>query len=187
MSDSSGAIRADIERTQDELGMDVDALADKVNPSKIVDRQVNKMRGAFGAMRERVMGAADDAGETASDLADGAKNLGKRVEQKAAGAPLAVGLIAFGFGLLIAGLIPSSEKEKKWAEEVKDRAQPLVDEATQVAKDIGEDLKEPAQDAADAVKDRATRAVDNVKAESTDAAQDVKGDAQRAGDQLGSD
>ncbi len=41
MSDSPEAIRADIERTRAELGLDVDALADKVNPSKVVDRQAN--------------------------------------------------------------------------------------------------------------------------------------------------
>ena len=35
MSDSPDEIRANIERTRSELGSDVDALADKVNPSKI--------------------------------------------------------------------------------------------------------------------------------------------------------
>ena len=59
MSDSPDEIRANIERTRSELGSDVDALADKVNPSKIVDRQVDRVRGAFGSVRERVMGAAD--------------------------------------------------------------------------------------------------------------------------------
>jgi len=48
MSDSPDEIRADIERTRQELGSDVDALADKVSPSKIVDRQVDKVRGVFG-------------------------------------------------------------------------------------------------------------------------------------------
>ena len=62
MSDSPDEIRADIERTRHDLGRDVDALADEVSPSKIVDRQVDKVRGAFTSVRERVMGAADDAG-----------------------------------------------------------------------------------------------------------------------------
>ncbi len=47
MSDSPDQIRADIERTRGELGSDVDALADKVSPSKIVERQVDKVRGAL--------------------------------------------------------------------------------------------------------------------------------------------
>ena len=62
MSDSPEAIRADIEQTRRELGSDVDALADKVSPSKIVDRQTDKVKQAFGSVRDRVMGAADDAG-----------------------------------------------------------------------------------------------------------------------------
>lgn len=52
MSDSPDEIRADIERTRQDLGMDVDALADKVSPSKIVDRQIDKVRGVFGSVRE---------------------------------------------------------------------------------------------------------------------------------------
>jgi Protein of unknown function (DUF3618). len=49
MSDSPDEIRADIERTRRELGSDVDALADKVSPSKIVDRQVSKVRAVRSA------------------------------------------------------------------------------------------------------------------------------------------
>ena len=61
MSQSAEEIRAEIEATRRELGQDVDALADKVTPSKIVDRQKNKLRGALTSVKERVMGAADDA------------------------------------------------------------------------------------------------------------------------------
>ena len=38
-SDDPDAIREDIERTRRELGQDVDALSDKVNPGKIAQRQ----------------------------------------------------------------------------------------------------------------------------------------------------
>ncbi|MET0861985.1 MAG: DUF3618 domain-containing protein, partial [Microbacterium sp.] len=94
MSDSPDVIRADIERTRQELGSDVDALADKVNPSKIVDRQVDRVRGAFGSVRDRVMGAADDAGSTLSDAGSQLGDVKDRVVSKAEGSPLAVGLIA---------------------------------------------------------------------------------------------
>ncbi|MET0673686.1 MAG: DUF3618 domain-containing protein, partial [Microbacterium pygmaeum] len=134
MSDSPDVIRADIERTRQELGSDVDALADKVNPSKIVDRQVDRVRGAFGSVRDRVMGAADDAGSTLSDAGSQLGDVKDRVVSKAEGSPLAVGLIAFGAGLLLASLIPASAKEKDLAATVKDQAQPLVDQVTDVAK-----------------------------------------------------
>lgn len=184
MTDSPEAIRADIERTRAELGLDVDALADKVTPSKVAQRQADKVRGMFGSVRERIMGAADDASSTASStaagLAHGAADIAHDVKAKAEGAPLAVGLIAFGVGLLVSSLIPSSRKEKELAESVKETAQPLVDEVSNVAKEMAGDLKEPAQEAAAAVKDRATEAVENVKGEATDAAGTVSDQAQHA-------
>src|SRR5688572_31755407 len=101
MTNSPDAIRADIEQTRRELGTDVDALADKVTPSKIMDRQTGKVKEAFGSLRNRVMGAADDAGSRVSDVGDGIADAKDRVVAKAEGNPMAVGLIAFGAGLLI--------------------------------------------------------------------------------------
>lgn len=184
MTESPDAIRADIEKTRAELGLDVDALADKVTPSKVVDRQMDKVRGAFGSLRERVMGAAEDAASSVSGLADDASGLGSQVKRKAEGAPLAVGLIAFGFGLLVAGLIPASRKEKDIAGAVREKAQPLVDEATELAKEVAADLREPAQAAAEAVKERASEAVDNVKSEASDATGAVTDQAQQARDHV---
>lgn len=180
MSDSPDEIRANIERTRSELGSDVDALADKVNPSKIVDRQVDRVRGAFGSVRERVMGAADDASSSLSGAASSVGDVKDRVVAKAEGSPLAVGLIAFGVGLVVASLIPASSKEKELAETVKDQAQPLVDQATNVAKEVGEHLKEPAQNAVTAVKESAQESVAAVKDEAQTAAGDVKDQAQHA-------
>lgn len=184
MSDSPEQIRADIERTRAELGGDVDALADKVSPSKMVHRQTDKVRTAVSSVRERVMGAADDAGSSLSGAGSSAVghvgDAKDRVVAKAEGNPLAVGLIAFGAGLLVASLIPASEKEKQVASDVKDKAQPLVEEATSVAKDMGANLKAPAQDAATAVADVAKESVDTVKGETQSAASDVKDQAQQS-------
>ncbi len=62
--------------------------------------------------------------------------------------------MAFAAGLVVAAVIPASSKEKELAEDIKEKAQPLVDEATDVAKTIGQDLKEPAQEAFAAVRMR---------------------------------
>lgn len=184
MTDSPDVIRADIERTRAELGSDVDALADKVTPSKIMDRQTDKIRGAMGSIRERVMGTAQDAGESASsamtDVANDARDMAHDVKAKAEGNPMAVGLIAFGVGLLAASLFPASNKEKKLAQAAKAEAQPLMDEMSSVAKEVASDLKEPAQEAATAVGDRATEAVEHVKEEASAAAEDVKDRTQQA-------
>src|SRR5688572_23183280 len=128
-TESPEQIRADIEATRSELGADVDALADKVTPSKIVDRQKGKVKEAFGNVKNRLMGAADDAkygaSSTLHDAGSGISDAKDRVVAKAEGNPLAVGLIAFGVGLVVASLIPASEKEKDVAGSVQDSAQPL--------------------------------------------------------------
>jgi gas vesicle protein len=184
MSDSPEAIRANIDETRRELGLDVDALADKVTPAKIAQRQTDKVKGAFGSVRDRIMGAADSAGSSlsgaGSSAASGVSDARHTVVAKAEGNPLAVGLIAFGAGLVLASLIPASEKEKQAAEAVKDQAQPLIDTATSAAKEVGENLKEPAQEAFAAVKDTATDAVSNVKTDASDAASTVTDRAQEA-------
>lgn len=60
MKESPEQIRADIERTRKHLGMDVDVLADKVSPSKIVQRQTSKLKGAMSSAKDHVFGVADD-------------------------------------------------------------------------------------------------------------------------------
>ncbi|WP_372967596.1 DUF3618 domain-containing protein [Microbacterium sp.] len=180
MSDSPDEIRADIERTRRELGSDVDALADKVTPSKIMDRQMGRMRGALGSVRERVMGAADDAGSSLSDAGGRVGDVKDRAVAKAEGNPLAVGLIAFGAGLLLASLVPASSKEKDLAATVKDQAQPLVDQVTDVAKEVGEHLKEPAQASVESVKESAQESVAAVKDEAQSAVGEVTDQAQQA-------
>ena len=180
MSQTPEEIRADIERTRNELGTDVDALADKVTPSKIVGRQTDKVRSAVGSVRDRVMGAADSASGSASSAGDSIADASQHAVEKAKGNPLAVGLIAFGIGWLAASLIPASSAEKELAETVKDKAQPLVQGATDAAKQVGENLKEPAQNAADAVKGSATDAADNVRSDAQSAAGDVQDQANSA-------
>jgi gas vesicle protein len=178
MSTSPDAIRADIEQTRRELGTDVDALADKVTPSKIVDRQADKVKHAFGSVRDRVMGVADDTGSAMSDAGDGLSHAKDKVVARAEGNPMAVGLIAFGAGLLLASLIPASTKEKAIAADVKEQAQPLVDEVADAAKEVGGHLEEPVRQAAEAVKETAADAVETVKADAQHAAGEVKDQAQ---------
>lgn len=170
-------IRSDIERTRTELGSDVDALADKVTPSKIAHRQTQKVRSAVNSITDRVMGTASDARDAASDMSDSLAEAPHKAVEKARGNPLAVGLIAFGVGWLAASLVPASTKEKELASSVKDAAQPMINEAGNVAKEMADNLREPAQEAATAVKDTAANATDRVKAEASSQASDLKDQA----------
>ncbi|MGH1526836.1 DUF3618 domain-containing protein [Leifsonia sp. L25] len=191
MSDDPDAIRAEIEATRRNLSGDVDALADKVTPSKIAQRQTRKVKGAWHSLSEKVMGTADDVtsnvSRAASDAGSAVADAGRTVVNKAQGNPLAVGLIAFGVGALVASLIPASEKEKELASSAKDAAQPLLQEAQEVGKQIAGDLKQPAQDAVQSVKETAQEGVSTVKDEATDRAGDVADEAKQSGQRLQSD
>jgi ElaB/YqjD/DUF883 family membrane-anchored ribosome-binding protein len=177
MTNDPDQIRSNIEATRRDLGSDVDALADKVDPSKIAQRQTDKAKGALRSARDRVMGVASDVRGDAEDAMGSASGVAHGAVQKAKGNPLAVGLIAFGAGWLLSSLIPPSEKEKELAGSLTDAAQPLVDEVKSAASNVAEDLKEPAQDAVAAVRDSATDAADHVKADATSAVDDVRDQA----------
>jgi len=191
MSDDPDAIRADIEATRRNLSGDVDALADKVTPSKIAQRQTRKVKGAFHSITDRVMGSAEDVADTAggavSDAGSAVADAGRTVVDKAQGNPLAVGLIAFGVGALVASLIPASSKEQELASSAKEAAQPLLQEAADIGKQVASDLKEPAQEAVQSVKETAQEGVSTVKEEATDRASDVAADAKESGQRLQSD
>jgi ElaB/YqjD/DUF883 family membrane-anchored ribosome-binding protein len=175
-------IRADIEATRSDLSTNVDALADKVTPSKIAARQTDKIKGAFSSAKDTVMGKASDVHDTASGTSDSIGEAAGKAKSKVEGNPFAVGLIAFGVGLLAASLIPASTREKELAATVKDAAQPLVDEVADSAKDAVQNLKEPAQEAAAAVKDTATSAAEHVRDEAASNVDELKDQASQARD-----
>jgi len=206
MSENPDAIRADIEATRARLGTNVDAVADKVTPANIVHRQTDKVKDAVFGVKEKIMGAADDAtatlhhraADTGTTLGDAGHSVGTtlgdaghaitgapaQVKTKTQGNPLAAGLIAFGAGLLLSSLIPASDKEREAADALKTAAEPLTTELTDAAKDMAEGLKEPAQTAMDNVKATATDAADHVKAEGQDAAAEVRNTATDAKDHV---
>jgi uncharacterized protein YjbJ (UPF0337 family) len=187
MSDSNDKktpeqIRAEIDATRGDLGYNVDALADKVNPTQIAHRQADKVKSRFSNVKESVMGTAHDKQAGAGSSVDSAKDAGHQAAEKVKGNALAVGLIALGAGWLVSSLIPSSEKEQDLAGQVKEKAAPLVDEAKSAAQDVAQNLKGPAQDAVASVKDTAQDAAGTVKDEAQGAASDVKDSAQDSKD-----
>jgi len=186
MSNDPEQIRREIERTRSDLSDNVNALGDKVNPGSIAKRQVGKVRGAATTVKEAVLGsasdAADNAGSVAGTMGDAVSDAPGAVARKAQGSPIAAGLIAFGAGLLVSSLLPASRVEQQAAENIKDTAQPMVDDLTDTAKEVAENLKQPAQQAVEEVKSTAADAAAAVKDDATSAADDVKTHAQDSKD-----
>jgi gas vesicle protein len=209
-SNDPDEIRADIERTRATLSNDVDDLAESVKPKSVAQRQVDKVKDAAGSLKDRVMGSDDDdyssstvgdkayaakdavadkayaardtVSEKASDAADAVREAPTTLKRKTQGNPLAAGVIAFGLGMLVSSLIPSSEKERQAVSQLQDNLEPVKQKATEVAQDVGENLRPAAQEAAQSVKSTAQEGVENVKQEGQSATQDVKDQAQDSKD-----
>lgn len=198
-------LRRDIERTQRNLSTDVDRLAEKVTPGRVVHRRVNRARRAMTSMRDRVMGAAptgdtmstarDRIGDTASSVAEGTSAAASRmaetvqetpraIRRGTEGNPLAAGLIAFGAGWLLSSLAPASKAEQRLAEQVKDAAQeygqPVAEQLGQVAEEMRDNLRDPAQQAVESVRGTASDAASTVTEEARQAKSDVTDRAQDA-------
>ncbi|MCZ2819491.1 DUF3618 domain-containing protein [Modestobacter sp. VKM Ac-2977] len=205
-------IRRQIEDTRANLSYDVDALNEKVNPTRVVDRRVGKAKSGMSGLKDKVFGAAHDARDQAGGRAsqaqgqaqgaahnaagnvqdaahsamDTVQQAPENLQRQAQGNPLAAGLIAFGAGWLISSLMPTSEKEKQLASQaesaLKEHSEPLKEQAMQqaknVAQEIGGNLKPAAVSAAGSVLSTAAEGAKEVKDEGQHAAKDVKGQAQ---------
>ena len=130
----------------------------------------------------------EQAKEGVSDLAhtvrDAAADAPAQLRRRTQGAPLALGLIAFGVGGLVAALMPASDTERRAASAVKEQAGPLIEEARTVAREAVENVKPVAQDAAAAVQETAQAGVDTVREDARSSAETVKQDVARAKDDV---
>ena len=74
-------IRRQIEETRSNLSYDVDALNEKVNPTRVVDRRVTKTKNAVDSLRSRVMGTHTSSGRgTMSGVQGTAHNVAGNVQ-----------------------------------------------------------------------------------------------------------
>jgi ElaB/YqjD/DUF883 family membrane-anchored ribosome-binding protein len=181
-------IQEQIETTRDNLSADVNRLADKVSPSAVVGRRVNRIKGSASSLREKVMGAMPDSGtaqsaagsvqSAAGSVTDAASNAPQVVRQQTQGSPLAAGLIAFGVGVLVSSLIPPSQAEQQLAaraeDTAKEKAQELREPVQQRVQEVAGQLKESAQESAQQVKQTASDAASETAEQARSKAQDVR-------------
>ncbi|MGC5021961.1 DUF3618 domain-containing protein [Micromonospora sp. DT47] len=214
MSTDPDQIRREIEATRTSLSTDVDALAYKVSPSRIVDDRKQRARNALQNVRDKVMGTASDLGHgtghaahsvgdrasstastvgdkahsAASTVGDAAQRAPQVIRQKSEGNPVAAGMIAFGVGMLVSSLIPATRREQQLATQVKEKANEhsgaVKEKLAEAASEFREELREPAQHATESVKSTAQDAVHAVKDDTRSAAHDVKDQAQQSREQV---
>ncbi|HEX3711385.1 MAG TPA: DUF3618 domain-containing protein, partial [Trebonia sp.] len=203
-------IRGSIEQTQQHLSADIDALAEKVSPPRIVERRVQRTRSAMTNLKDSIMGSTADAtsavGGTASSAAgsvndaassakgavaekfssaaDMASSAPEQVRKRTRGNPLAAGLVVFGAGWLLSSLLPATEPEQQAAAQLKDLAvekgAPVAQQLGQAGQEAAQELRESAQQRAESVKETAADAASKVAGEAQSQAADVTSHAQDA-------
>jgi hypothetical protein len=214
MGQSAEQVRADIERTREDLGQDLDAIGNKISPRQAVRRRTDRVRNKLTIMRERVMGSAesatsvvssegssvagsvrDAASDVASSVADAASGAADTVrhapdlvKRQTEGNPMAVGLIAFGLGALAGTILPSTQTEKSMAPQLRERVvEPMKETASQAAHEVGQDLRGSAGEAAERVKQTAQEGAQRLSEETRHGVEDVKSEVQRGAGEVRSD
>jgi hypothetical protein len=209
-SSDPDVIRRQIEDTRRELSYDVDALNEKVNPARVVDRRVSAAKGRMTSLKERVMGSAHDttsqahgmASNAAGSVQGAASNAAGTVQSAASSAADSVSNAAssaasavqqapdtivrqaqgnpLAAGLIAFGVGWLVSSILPASEKEKQLAQ-QAESAVKEHKDaLLEPAKQAAQDIGDQLKPAAQDAVQSVKATAQDAAQTVKEEGQSA-------
>jgi uncharacterized protein DUF3618 len=156
------------------------------------DSVTDAASSAVGTVRDAGTSAVGTVQDAASSVGDAASGTVGTMREQTEGNPLAAGLVAFGVGWLVSSLLPATDTERRAARRAVEQAkeQGVVDQAKQVAQDVGQHMqgqateaaqqvKEKAQDATETVKDEAQGAAQDVKQAATGAAQDVRDETQQ--------
>jgi Protein of unknown function (DUF3618) len=191
MDQSAWEVRRDIEQTRQDLDEDLDALGEKMSPRQAVRRRTDRMRGTLTSVRERVMGTAEDASSNlasgAGSVRDKAAGMASTVSETASGAadtiksqadgnPIAVGVVAFGFGALIGSMLPETKTERDAAPQLREHlVEPIKHTATDAARDVTQELKGSAEDAADRIKESAQQGAEHVRDDAHHQIDEMKG------------
>jgi hypothetical protein len=176
VKDAAGSLKDRVMGSDEDDYGSSSTVGDKASATK--DAVTDRAYAAKDAVADKAYAARDTVSEKASEASEAVREAPATVKRKTQGNPLAAGVIAFGLGMLVSSLIPSSEKERQAVSQLQENLEPVKEKATEVARDMGESLRPAAQEAADSVKSTAQEGVESVKQEGQSAAQDVKGQAQ---------
>lgn len=156
-----------VERRRRYVEQDLDAIGDRVSPSRIRERTGQRARRRLHDVRNTVMGSVDDvstrAGDAAGEATGRVQAAEEQMEQRVKGNPFGAGLVAFGIGYLIGSVLPGSRRERQMARQVEPVLAEVASEAADVAHDVADDLKPAAQEEIGAMKGEAADAASNVR------------------------
>ena len=182
MGQAPEELRAELAAKRDDLSYDLEAIGDRVSPGRVIERRQAAVRMRFADMRERAMGSKDYAVEHMQQGAHGASSavtgkaerIGEAAKQRTEGSPLAVGLVAFGAGLVGAAMFPATRREQQFAQQAQPAVERAAAEIAPAARQVVDDVRPAAEDAVSEIKDEAKQAASNVGDQTKQAASDAK-------------
>ncbi|HEX6195992.1 MAG TPA: hypothetical protein VFZ37_08780 [Jiangellaceae bacterium] len=98
-------------------------------------------------MRDRTRDFSQAGQDKAGAAAEAAKSAPDRLMRRTEGNPMAAGLIAFGGGLLVASLLPTSQAERQGAERISEQVGDVAEPAKEALGESAERIKDEATDA----------------------------------------
>ncbi|GAA4973526.1 DUF3618 domain-containing protein [Actinoplanes utahensis] len=199
MAEEPERLKRDIENTRASLTRDVDMLAEKASPGKVAQRRWNTVRervmGSAEQVRESAVGGVqekashlsgqaahlgDVAGGKARDAAGAIRDVPRAAADRTQGNPLAAGVIAFGVGLLAAGLIPVTDAERRAGQQLKEGGGDLTGAVKDFAAGLKDDLSGTVQHAVEEVKGTAREAAQATTEQARSSAQEAGDTARKA-------
>ena len=181
MGQSTEELKRDIEDTRADMSGTLDAIEDRVSPSRMIQRRKNRVAESVHAVRARVMGTASGmehgVAAAADEVSDTIKDAPHLVARRTEGAPVVAGAIAFGLGFLVAVAFPATDAEREASTKVADKLEPAKQELMDSAKQVAGNLKEPAKQAAQEVKDAASESASAVSSTARAGVEDTRQEA----------
>jgi Protein of unknown function (DUF3618) len=178
MGQSTEELKRDIEHTRADMSGTLDAIEDRVSPSRMIQRRKNRVADSVHALRERVMGTASDMehgiATAAGDVTGTIKDAPHAVARRTEGAPMVAGAITFGLGFLVAVAFPATDAEREASTKIADKLEPAKQELMDSAKEVAENLKEPTKQAAQEVKDAASESASAVSTTAREGVEETK-------------
>lgn len=140
----------------------------------------DRASGAAHQVSDRASGAMYQASGAMHQVGDRLGEAPQVMRRQTQGNPLALGLVTFGAGVLVASLLPESQKEQQLARQAEPQMQKAVEGGKGVAADVAADLREAAQGSAEELKQTAAQEAQAFKGEATQEAQATRSDAEKA-------
>ena len=138
------------------------------------ERAADAVTGAKDTLSEKAGAISEQAGDAVTGARETLTQTPDKLRQQTRGNPLAVGLIAFGGGMLAGALLPESRVEGRALRRVEPALAGAASEAGNIAREIADDVKHSAGASVEQVKETASAAAGNLKEEAREAVDRTK-------------